>query len=48
MVRILTGYFIFSVFVDDKNPQSTEWLKILSVGCNCWCCFPVIVELAVG
>jgi MFS transporter, FHS family, glucose/mannose:H+ symporter len=28
MIGILTGYFIFSAFVDDKNPQSTEWLKI--------------------
>ena len=28
MVGILTGYFIFSAFVDDKNPQSTEWLKV--------------------
>jgi FHS family glucose/mannose:H+ symporter-like MFS transporter len=28
MVGILTGYFIFSAFVDDGNPQSTEWLKV--------------------
>lgn len=28
MVGILTGYFIFSYFVDDNNPQSTEWLKV--------------------
>ena len=28
MVGILTGYFIFSAFVDDKNPQSTDWLKV--------------------
>ncbi len=28
MVGILTGYFIFSAFVDDKNPQSTAWLKV--------------------
>ncbi|MFM9836853.1 MAG: MFS transporter [Cyclobacteriaceae bacterium] len=28
MIGILTGYFIFSAFVDDKNPQSTEWLKV--------------------
>ncbi len=28
MVGILTGYFIFSAFVDDKNLQSTEWLKV--------------------
>lgn len=28
MVGILTGYFIFSAFVDDKNPQSTSWLKV--------------------
>lgn len=28
MVGILTGYFIFSAFVDDKNPRSTEWLKV--------------------
>lgn len=28
MVGILTGYFIFSAFVDDKNPQSTSWLTV--------------------
>lgn len=28
MVGILTGYFIFGHFVDDQNPQSTEWLKV--------------------
>ncbi|MBK8192432.1 MAG: MFS transporter [Lewinellaceae bacterium] len=28
MVGILTGYFVFSYFVDDNNPQSTEWLKV--------------------
>lgn len=28
MIGILTGYFIFSAFVDDKNLQSTEWLKV--------------------
>ncbi len=28
MIGILTGYFIFSAFVDDKNPQSAEWLKV--------------------
>ncbi len=28
MVGILTGYFIFSAFVDDKNIQSTEWLTV--------------------
>jgi FHS family glucose/mannose:H+ symporter-like MFS transporter len=28
MVGILTGYFIFSAFVDDHNPQSTSWLKV--------------------
>ena len=28
MVGILTGYFIFSAFVDDKNPQSTAWLSV--------------------
>lgn len=28
MVGILTGYFIFSGFVDDANPQSTSWLKV--------------------
>ncbi len=28
MVGILTGYFIFSAFVNDKNPQSTDWLKV--------------------
>jgi len=28
MVGILTGYFIFSAFVDDSNPQSTSWLNV--------------------
>ncbi|MFN2459019.1 MAG: sugar MFS transporter, partial [Chitinophagaceae bacterium] len=28
MVGILTGYFIFSAFVDDRNPSSTSWLKV--------------------
>lgn len=28
MVGILTGYFIFSYFVDDNNPQSTAWLNV--------------------
>ncbi len=28
MVGILTGYFIFSAFVDDANLQSTAWLKV--------------------
>jgi fucose permease len=28
MVGILTGYFIFSSFVDSENPQSTTWLQV--------------------
>jgi MFS transporter, FHS family, glucose/mannose:H+ symporter len=28
MVGILTGYFIFSAFVDDANPQSSNWLNV--------------------
>jgi MFS transporter, FHS family, glucose/mannose:H+ symporter len=28
MIGILTGYFIFSAFVDDNHPESTEWLKV--------------------
>jgi MFS transporter, FHS family, glucose/mannose:H+ symporter len=28
MVGILTGYFIFSAFVDSNNPQSTAWLQV--------------------
>ncbi len=28
MIGILTGYFIFSAFVDDANPQSTAWLNV--------------------
>jgi fucose permease len=28
MVGILTGYFIFSFFVDNNNLQSTAWLKV--------------------
>lgn len=28
MIGVLTGYFIFSAFVDDANPQSTSWLRV--------------------
>jgi fucose permease len=28
MIGILLGYFIFSAFVDDQNPQSTHWLNV--------------------
>ena len=28
MVGILTGYFVFSYFVDDSNPQSMAWLQV--------------------
>ncbi|WP_221390434.1 sugar MFS transporter [Dyadobacter sp. NIV53] len=28
MIGILTGYFIFSAFIDDKNPQATGWTKV--------------------
>ncbi len=28
MVGILSGYFLFSAFVDDSNPQSTSWLAV--------------------
>lgn len=28
MIGILTGYFVFSYFVDNNNPQSTSWLKV--------------------
>lgn len=28
MVGIFCGYFLFSAFVDDSNPQSTAWLNI--------------------
>ena len=28
MIGILTGYFIFSAFVDDQNVQSTKWLSV--------------------
>jgi fucose permease len=28
MVGVLLGYFIFSAFVDDHNPQSTSWLHV--------------------
>ena len=28
MIGILTGYFIFSAFIDDKNPQASEWTKV--------------------
>ncbi len=28
MIGILTGYFIFSAFVDDQHPTSTSWLNV--------------------
>ncbi|MFQ5445393.1 MAG: sugar MFS transporter [Saprospiraceae bacterium] len=28
MVGVLSGYFIFSAFVDDANPQSTSWFEV--------------------
>lgn len=31
MIGILTGYFIFSAFVDNAQPQSTAWLKVYYV-----------------
>ncbi|MFD2935985.1 MFS transporter [Spirosoma flavum] len=31
MVGVLSGYFLFSAFVDDTNPQSTAWLTVYYV-----------------
>lgn len=31
MIGVLLGYFVFSAFVDDTNPQSTEWFKVYYV-----------------
>lgn len=31
MVGVLSGYFLFSAFVDDANPQSTSWLAVYYV-----------------
>lgn len=28
MIGILTGYFVFSAFVDDAHPESTAWLQV--------------------
>jgi MFS transporter, FHS family, glucose/mannose:H+ symporter len=28
MVGILVGYFIFTLFIDDSNPNSTSWVKV--------------------
>ncbi|WP_128543103.1 MFS transporter [Larkinella soli] len=28
MIGVLTGYFIFSAFVDDRHPGSTDWLDV--------------------
>jgi fucose permease len=33
MIGVLTGYFIFSAFVDDSNPQSIAWLKVYYRSC---------------
>ena len=31
MIGVLSGYFLFSAFVDDTNPQSTSWLTVYYV-----------------
>lgn len=31
MIGVLSGYFLFSAFVDDTNPQSTAWLTVYYV-----------------
>ncbi|AQG81943.1 MFS transporter [Spirosoma montaniterrae] len=31
MIGVLSGYFLFSAFVDDANPQSTAWLTVYYV-----------------
>lgn len=31
MVGVLSGYFVFSAFVDDSNPKSTSWLTVYYV-----------------
>ena len=31
MIGVLSGYFLFSAFVDDTNPQSTAWLMVYYV-----------------
>lgn len=28
MVGILVGYFVFTLFIDDKNPESTTWVRV--------------------
>jgi fucose permease len=28
MVGVLAGYFVFTFFMDDRNPQSTAWLNV--------------------
>ncbi|WP_245776634.1 hypothetical protein [Spirosoma endophyticum] len=28
MIGVLSGYFLFSAFVDNTNPQSTAWLSV--------------------
>ena len=28
MIGILTGYFVFSAFIDDAHPESTAWLNV--------------------
>lgn len=31
MIGVLSGYFLFSAFVDDTNPKSTSWLTVYYV-----------------
>ncbi|WP_338874607.1 MFS transporter [Spirosoma sp. SC4-14] len=31
MIGVLSGYFLFSAFVDDTNPRSTSWLMVYYV-----------------
>lgn len=28
MVGVMAGYFVFSAFVDDRQPESTDWLEV--------------------
>jgi len=28
MVGVMAGYFVFSAFVDDRHPESTDWLQV--------------------
>lgn len=48
MVGVLSGYFLFSAFVDSENPASTSWLKVYYIlGAVAFCAFILLLTTKV-